>query len=73
MRWKPLRVHGPSGRTPADGTKAMIDGMKRMTHWHTKSYRTSPVGDGYEVDVNELDWKDENGLCYYKNGVQVRH
>ena len=49
MRWKPLRVHGPSGRTPKDGTKAMIEGMKQMTHWHTKSFRTAPVGDGYEV------------------------
>jgi ribonuclease Z len=27
-RWKPLRVHGPSGRTPKDGIKTMIDGMK---------------------------------------------
>ena len=73
LRWKPLRVHGPSGRTPKDGTKAMIAGMKQMTHWHTKSFKASAVGDGYEVEVNEFDWKDENGLCYDKNGVQVRH
>ena len=26
MRWKPLRVHGPSGRTPNDGIAAMIAG-----------------------------------------------
>ena len=25
-RWKPLRVHGPSGRTPKDGIKHLIDG-----------------------------------------------
>ncbi|MFC9833881.1 guanitoxin biosynthesis MBL fold metallo-hydrolase GntH [Rhodococcus sp. NPDC127530] len=73
LRWKPLRVHGPSGRTPKDGTKFMIEGMKQMTHWHTKSFKTSAVGDGYEVEVNEFDWQDENGLCYDKNGVQVRH
>lgn len=73
LRWKPLRVHGPSGRTPKDGTKAMIEGMKQMTHWHTKSFKTSAVGDGYEVEVNEFDWQDENGLCYDRNGVQVRH
>src|SRR5262245_50196286 len=30
-RWKPLRVHGPSGRTPKDGIKTMIEGMKMMT------------------------------------------
>jgi ribonuclease Z len=49
MRWKPLRAHGPSGRTPTDGTKAMIEGMKRMTHWHTRSFRTGPMGDGYTL------------------------
>jgi hypothetical protein len=29
--------------------------------------------DGYEVEVNEFDWKDENGICYEKNGVTIRH
>ena len=32
-----------------------------------------PIGDGYEIEVNEFDWKDENGICYDKNGVTVRH
>lgn len=73
MRWKPLRVHGPSGRTPNDGIAAMIAGMQQMTTWHTQSFLTSPVGDGYEVEVNEFDWRDENGVCYEKNGVTVRH
>ena len=73
LRWKPLRVHGPSGRTSKDGIAAMVEGMKQMTHWHTKSFRASAVGDGYEVDVNEFDWKDENGVCYDQDGVQVRH
>jgi ribonuclease Z len=48
-RWKPLRVHGPSGRTPEDGTQAMVDGMKQMAHWHIDSFNSSPIGDGYEV------------------------
>ena len=61
-RWKPLRVHGPSGHTPQDGTKAMIEGMKAMTHWHTDSFNQFPVGDGYD-----------NGVCYDKDGVVVRH
>jgi ribonuclease BN (tRNA processing enzyme) len=38
-RWKPLRVHGPSGRTPQDGIGHMIEGMKMMTHWHTDSFK----------------------------------
>ena len=44
----------------------MIDGMKRMTHWHTKSFNASPIGDGYEVEVNEFDYTDDNGICYDK-------
>ena len=72
-RWIPLRVHGPSGRAKNEGVAAMIDGMKRMTHWHTKSFNASPIGDGYEVEVNEFDYTDDNGICYEKNGVTVRH
>ncbi len=72
-RWKPLRVHGPTGRTPEFGTKAMIKGMKEMTKWHWTAFGICPVGDGYEVDVNEFPWDDDGGICYQKNGVTVRH
>jgi ribonuclease Z len=72
-RWKPLRVHGPSGRTPQDGIKTMIEGMKTMTQWHTDSFNCLPVGDGYEVEVNEFDFQDDNGICYDKDGVVIRH
>ncbi len=72
-RWIPLRVHGPSGRTKEEGLGHLIDGMKQMTHWHTQSFNASPIGDGYEVEVNEFDYTDDNGICYDKNGVTVRH
>ena len=72
-RYTPLRVHGPSGRTAELGTQGMIDGMKQMLKWHTEAFDVFPIGDGYEVDVNEFDWKDENGVCYEKNGVTIRH
>lgn len=72
-RWKPLRVHGPSGRTPKDGIKAMIAAMQQMTHWHTDSFKSFPVGDGYDVEVNEFDFRDDNGICYDEDGVVVRH
>ena len=72
-RWKPLRVHGPSGRTPKDGIRHMIEGMKMMTHWHTDSFNACPIGDGYEVEVNEFDFRDDNGICYDEDGVTVRH
>ena len=72
-RWKPLRVTGPSGRTPENGTKAMIEGMKAMTYWHTDSFNLFPIGDGYEVEVNEFDYTDDNGICYDQDGVIIRH
>ena len=72
-RWKPLRVHGPSGRSPRDGIKHMIEGMKMMTHWHRDSFNASPIGDGYEVEVNEFDFRDDNGICYNQDGVTIRH
>jgi ribonuclease BN (tRNA processing enzyme) len=72
-RWKPLRVHGPSGRTPKDGIKHMIEGMEMMTHWHTDSFNCCPMGDGYEVEVNEFDFRDDNGICYDKDGVTICH
>ena len=71
-RWKPLRVTGPSGRTPEDGVKAMIQGMKMMTRWHTDSFNVLPMGDGYEVEVNEFDFRDDNGVCYNKDGVVIQ-
>ena len=72
-RWKPLRVHGPSGITKDLGTKAMIEGMKTMANWHTTGFKMCPVGDGYEVEVNEFDYKDDGGICYEKDGVTIRH
>lgn len=71
--FQPLRIHGPSGRTPELGTQGMIDGMQKMLAWHLEAFDMFPIGDGYEIEVNEFDWKDENGICYDKNGVTVRH
>jgi hypothetical protein len=33
--------------------RAMIEGMKMMTQWHTDSFNASPIG-SYEVEVNEF-------------------
>ena len=72
-RWKPLRVTGPSGRTPEFGTKAMIEHMQQMLRWHTDSFNVFAIGDGYEVEVNEFDFLDDGGICYDQDGVTVRH
>ncbi|MGH3506426.1 MAG: guanitoxin biosynthesis MBL fold metallo-hydrolase GntH [Nocardioidaceae bacterium] len=72
-RWKPLRINGPSGPTPELGTTAMIDGMKQMLRWHTKSFNIFPIGDGYETEVNEFDYRDDGGVCYDEDGVVIKH
>jgi ribonuclease BN (tRNA processing enzyme) len=72
-RWKPLRVTGPSGRTPKDGTRAMVDHLKGMVYWTTDAFNTLPSGDGFEIEVNEFDFRDDNGICYNKDGVIIRH
>ena len=71
-RWKPLRVIGPSGRTPAYGTKAMCEAVKKMGAW-TAAWAVGAMADGYEIEVSEFDFKDDGGVCYDKDGVKVTH
>lgn len=70
--YMPLRIHGPSGRTPDLGTKAMVAGMKQMLKWHIEAFDMFPIGGGFETEVNEFDYSKENGVVYDKNGVTVR-
>ena len=44
-----------------------------MLRWNLESFDSFPIGDGYEIDVNEVDYRKENEVCYDKNGVTVRH
>jgi ribonuclease Z len=73
-RWhNPLRVFGPSGRTPEFGVGNMVDGMKQMLTWHRDAFSVFPVGQGHDVEVNEFDFRDNGGICYEENGVVVKH
>ncbi len=69
----PLRVYGPSGRTPELGLNHMIKHMREMNRWHEENFNACPVGDGMEIEAHEFDWKERNGICYDKDGVVVRH
>ena len=71
-RWKPLRVIGPSGRTPEMGTKAMCEHMKKMGTW-TSTWAVGAMADGYEIEATEFDFKDDGGVCYEKDGVKITH
>ena len=68
-----LTVHGPSGRTPEYGTAAMVDGMRKMLGWHIDAFSVFPVGKGWDIKVNEFDFRDNGGVVYEKNGVKVTH
>ena len=70
---QPLTIHGPSGRTPEYGTKVMVDGMKMMTGWHRDAFSVFPVGKGWDIQVNEFDFRDNGGIVYEKNGVKITH
>jgi ribonuclease Z len=73
-RWNdPLRITGPDGATPELGTKVTMERMKEMLQWHLEEFSFGPIGRGYDLEVNEFDHRDENGICYDKNGVTVRH
>jgi ribonuclease Z len=71
--YSPMRVYGPSGAREDLGTAYMISKMKEMMVWHLENFDHCPIGDGYEIEVTEFDFKDENGLIYDQDGVQVRH
>lgn len=70
---QPITVHGPSGRTPEYGTQAMVDGMRAMTNWHRDAFSVFPVGEGWDIKVNEFDFRDNGGVVYEENGVKVTH
>ncbi len=70
---EPLTIHGPSGRTPEYGTKTMVEGMKMMLGWHKDAFSVFPVGKGWDIQVNEFDFRDNGGVVYEKNGVKVIH
>lgn len=73
-RWNDaLRITGPSGRTEKHGTKYMVRNMKEMLYWHRENFGTGPIGKGYEIDVNEFNYKDDGGVVYDKDGVKIIH
>ncbi len=73
-RWhESFRVHGPSGRTEKHGFQYMMDRMDEMLTWHKDSFDLFPVGKGWDLEVNEFDFKDDGGVVYEKDGVKIIH
>jgi ribonuclease Z len=71
-RQKPLRVWGPIGRAPELGTAYAIQKMKEMYTWDLAGRVGLVDFRGYEIEVNEFDYKAENAVIYKDNGVVIR-
>ena len=73
-RYTPLQIWGPSGAKPELGTKANIEGIKTLTQWHRTSFAACiDVGDAYELEVTELDYRANPGIAYQENDVTITH
>ena len=71
-RYTPLHLYGPSGSTPALGTKAFADAIQTAYAWDVAT-RTGALPDaGGHIEVHEFDYKQENVIVYQKNGATVR-
>ncbi len=71
-RQKPLRVWGPSGRSPELGTAYAVQKMKEMYTWDLAGRVGLVDFRGYSIEVNEFDYAAENAVIYEDNGVTVR-
>lgn len=71
-RQKPLRVWGPSGPTEELGTGAAIGYLKKVYAWDLSGRVGLVDFRGYDLQVNEFDYKGENEIVYEDNGVTIR-
>ena len=68
----PLRVWGPSGASPELGTAYALDHMQKMLTWDLAGRAGNVDFRGYQMEVNEFDFKLENEVIYEENGVKIR-
>ncbi len=68
----PLKVWGPSGKTPDMGTKYAVEHFLKAYNWdyQTRAFKISPVPGSIEVE--EFDYKAVNKIVYDQNGIVVR-
>ena len=71
-RQVPLRVWGPSGAVEELGTAHAIEGMKQMYKWDLAGRVGMIDWRGFQLEVNEFDYRKENAVIYEHNGVTIR-
>jgi ribonuclease Z len=71
-RQKPLRVWGPSGPSEELGTAAAVEALKNVYRWDLAGRVGLVDFRGYDLEVNEFDYRGENAVIYEENGVTIR-
>jgi ribonuclease Z len=71
-RQVPLQVWGPSGEVDELGTAHSIEGMKQMYKWDLAGRVGMIDWRGFQLEVNEFDYRGENAVIYEENGVTIR-
>ena len=73
-RYTPLQLWGPSGTKPELGAKANLGAIRDLTQWHRPSFEAClSVGQSYELEITELDYRENPGVAYDHNGVVIKH
>ena len=47
--------------------------MKQMLHWPIEAFSVFPIGQGWDIEVNEFDFRDDGGVCWDKDSVKMIH
>ncbi len=68
----PLRVWGPSGDTSELGTKYALEHWEKALNWDITGRRGRIPANGGVLEINEFDYKQNNGIIYQENGVTIR-
>ncbi len=71
-RYTPIHIYGPTGSSPALGTKSFADNMKDGWAWDLATRSGALPDAGAEIVVHEFDYKQMNQIVYQENGVTIR-
>jgi ribonuclease Z len=71
-RYTPLHIYGPSGSTPALGTRAFVDGMLEAYAWDIATRSGALPDAGGKIVVHEFDFKQDDQVVFEENGVTIR-
>ena len=70
-RTVPLRVWGPSGKLPEQGTRYAMDRMKEMYTWDLTGRRGNMPSSGGHLITTEFDYTKSHAV-YQEDGVTIR-